>query len=336
MKKILIIILSIAVLAAAGIIGFVFYQAIPSKEYKSEHFSFKVPHGFKVVSSPSLGNSNYYEFESMGAKISIDDNIFNDKFDTTGAYLNFHSDEKNAVHDKLIDSPYNGYFFSSERYLEDDGKLNMGYIINADTYFLHIYAYCKPSAEERVKNVLERIVKSIKYTSDDHISNKPDVYDFDYVSINTGSKYICTDRTNDIKEGPYRESNLIVKEQFAEVDNADKLFYPYVAVSVKKNYDSSPAELADRSYNSAKDYQEKNSAIIRDQQEMFGVNCEHIYLEKKLLKNDDPKYCISFERYIFEKDGLLYEIFASYHADTDKADIEEMLKGITIKKTVQK
>ena len=331
MKKILIIILSVIVLAIAGVFGFVYYHSIPSKKYKTEHFSFKVPYGFKIVCDPSLGNSNYYSFDSMDAVIYIDDNVFNDKFDTTGAYMTFHSDEKNAVHDELINSPYNGYFFSSERYLEVYGKLNMGYIINADTYFLHIFAECKPSDEKRVKGVLERIVKSIKYTTDDHISNKPDVYDFDYISINAGSKYICTERTNDIKEGPYRDSDLIIKEQFAEIDNADKLYYPYVAVSVKKNYDSSPAELADKAYNSAKDHKENYTTVIRDQQEMFGVNCEHIYLEKKLLQNDDKKYCISFERYLFEKYGLLYEIFASYHADTDKADIKEMLDSITIK-----
>lgn len=331
MKKLLIIILSVIVLAIAGVFGFIYYHSIPSKEYKTERFSFKVPYGFKVDSGSSLVNSNEYVFESMGAKISVDAIPFNDKIDTTGAYRNFHSTEKHTVYDKLIDSPYNGYFFSSERYLEVNGDLNMGYIINADTYFLHIYADCKPSAEKRVKRVLERIVKSIKYKSDDRIANKPDVYDFDYISINTGSKYICTDRTNDITEGPYRESTLIVKEQFAEIDNADKLFYPYVAVSVKKEYDSSPAELADKSYNSTKEHKEKYTTVIRDQQEMFGINCEHIYIERKILQNDDKKYCISFERYLFEKDGLLYEIFASYHADTDKADIEEMLDGITIK-----
>ena len=45
-----------------------------------------------------------------------------------------------------------------------------------------------------------------------------------------------------------------------------------MAVSVKKNYDSSPAELADKSYNSAKDNIEKYPTVIRDQQEIFGVN----------------------------------------------------------------
>ena len=334
MKKIIIALSSILVLAAAGISGIIYYHTIPSKAYKTDYFSFKVPQSFKATSEASSGD-NYYTFKSDDASISICNYDIMNSFDTISAYATFHLEGKDTVPEKLLNTPYNGYFFSSERNLKDDGKLHMKYVLNADTYFLNIDAYCKPSAEERVKKDLDRIVKRVKYKNDNHIENKPDVYDFDYVSINTGSKYICADRTIDFEGTPFK-SDLIIREQLAEIDNPDKLFLPCVNIAVKKYSDSSPAERAGESYNSAKENIEEFNTLIRDQQEMFGVKCEHVYFELNSSSDGEEKDCISRDQYFFEKDGLLYEIFASYHADTDKTYIEEMLSGITIKDTIQK
>lgn len=331
MKKIIITLSSILVLvlATAGISGIIYYHTIPSKAYKTDYFSFKVPQSFKATSEASSGD-NYYTFKSDDASISICNYDIMNSFDTISAYATFHLEGKDTVPEKLLNTPYNGYFFSSERNLKDDGKLHMKYVLNADTYFLNIDAYCKPSAEERVKKDLDRIVKRVKYKNDNHIENKPDVYDFDYVSINTGSKYICADRTIDFEGTPFK-SDLIIREQLAEIDNPDKLFLPCINIAVKKYSDSSPAERADSSYNSKKDSAGKHPTVIRDQQELFVANCEHVYFEYNASLNDDEKDWISSDQYIFEKDGMLYSISASYHADTDKADIKEMLDSITIK-----
>ena len=328
MKKILIIISSIIVLAAASIIGFVYYQIIPSKEYKTEHFSFKVPKSFKETDSP-YGDGAYL-FESSGGSIHIHDENINCTPNATGEFLKSYSSDKNVVLEKLVDYPYNGYFYSAERDSEDGDVLHMEYILGTDTYFLEISAFCKPSSERRVKRAISNIAKKAEYISDYRISDKPDVYDFDYVSINTGSKYICTDRTKDF-EGTSNESELIIREQLAETDNISKIFYPYININVKMNSDSSPAERADSSYNSKKDSAEKHPTVIKDQQEMFGANCEHVYFEYDASLNDDEKDWISCDQYYFEKDGMSYCISASYRKGDDDADLKEMLGGITIK-----
>jgi hypothetical protein len=327
MKKILIIIFSVIVLAFASVFGFVYYHSIPSKEYKTEHFSFKVPKSFKFVSNPLLGN-NEYLFESLGAKIYIHDININCTPDATGEYLKSFSDDKNIVIEKLTDCSYKGYFYSAESNTEGNDKLHMEYILGTNTYFLEISVHCMPSAESRIKSAINRIVKKVEYTSDYRISAKPDVYDFDYISINAGSKYICTDKTKEF-EGRSVKRELVLTMQFTETDNINILYYPKLNISVVKNPDTTPAEDADVEYDSVKDIEEKEP--VRDQKELFGINCEHVSFRYNFASDDEEKDWINCDKYFFEKDGISYFVSAIYRKGSDEADIKEMLDSITIK-----
>jgi hypothetical protein len=88
---------------------------------------------------------------------------------------------------------------------------------------------------------------------------------------------------------------------------------------------SSPADLADEEYN--KELERNNSiALTRDQKELLGFKCEHVYWE---TGNDETRIC--YEYYYFSNDKYTYCIYEAYHKNADEADIKEMLDGITIK-----
>ena len=325
MKKIIIIILSVIVLAAAGIFGFVYCNLIPSKEYKTEHFSFKVPTSFKFI--PNTPGENDYLFESMGAEIHIYDMNINCTPDIAGEYLKAFSDEKNTEPEKLTDCPYKGYFYSAESDSEGDNKLHMIYILGTDTYFLEISAYCKPSAEARMKSAIDHIVKKVEYTSDYRISDKPEVYDYDWLSVNTGSKYYLIDKTEDMKDS--KENVLLrVNELYAQADDIGKMSFPKVSIQVDEG-GIPAAERADKLYASKMELQDKYKILTRDRQEKFGFTCEHIYFEFNLKDGEaDPLYS---HVYYFDSGKYIYLVSASYRNSSDEDDIKEMLDGITIK-----
>ena len=71
--------------------------------------------------------------------------------------------------------------------------------------------------------------------------------------------------------------------------------------------------------------------LTRDQQELLGFNCEHIYYDPNQDLTDG---IVCNDHYYFSKGEYTYHIKTQYHKNADEndmADIKEMLDGITIK-----
>ncbi|SHM69726.1 hypothetical protein [Ruminococcus flavefaciens] len=329
MRKIIIILTSVIIVLGAVLCGVYFYNTTPSTDYDNKNFSFKVPKGFRCTSTgnPDEPNPIMY-FECLGEDITI----FNIEMTLTPeafSHKMFSSEERSAKVEKLEGYPYDCYFYSSEEtYKDENGKdkhgIEMSCIIGTDTHFMVIDCFCSPLKAKIIKPAIKKFANTVKYISDFRLADKPDVFEYDYLSINTGSKYLC--RPSDKLTGKDYIFSLV--ERYAEADDPDKFPYPVLNVLVFDN-GSSPADLADEEYN--KHLEEKHiDALTRDQKDMFGFNCEHFRYESKpsTLSNSKP---LCRDYYYFSKDKYTYAISVIYHKDSDEADIKEMLDGITIK-----
>ena len=284
-----------------------------------------MPRGFKCISSGNPDDPTpIMYFKCLGEDISI----FHFEWTLTPEAFShkMFSREDYAKVKKLEGYLYDCYFYSSEKTYEDEnGKdkhgIEMSCIIGTDTHFMVIDCFCSTLKAKIIMPVIQKMAKSVQYTSDFHLADKPDVYDYDYLSVNAGSKYLCHDTNKKYTNKDYIFSLI---ERYAEADDPDKFPYPVLNILV---YDdgSSPADLADEKYN--KELERNNSiALTRDQKELLGFKCEHVYWE---TGNDETRIC--YEYYYFSNDKYTYCIYEAYHKNADEADIKEMLDGITIK-----
>jgi len=319
MKKIIIILSSVIIVLGAVLFGGYFYNTKPSDSLEIRDFSFKVPSGFKCTDIGDPDDTNQImHFECLGEDITIfhfDRNLTPEAF----SHFMYPHEDKYAKVKKLKGCPYDCYFYSSEATYEDENGIEISCIIGTDTHFLDITCFCSSLKAKIIMPAIKKIAETVNYTSDFRISDKPDVYDYDYLSVNAGSKYICyvpEDKTD-------KDYIFALDERYAESDNPDKWPYPSLFIKVLGN-GSSPADLADEKYNNVLE-EINHNALTRDQKELFGFKCEHIYNENGRKKTRCNDY------YYFSNGKYTYYINVKYTPNADEADIKEMLDGITIK-----
>ncbi len=326
MKKFIIILSSIVLILGAGVFGAYLYITHPSEEYGLKNFSFKVPDNFKCIQHSYT--ANLYKF--LGEEIYIESLDFNSTLEVAKDHIYDNDDDVK----KLKGYPYDGYLYTSKDILCDGNEVHTSYLLGTDTHFIALGCYCSPLKTKIIKPAIEKIAKTVKYTSDFRLADKSDVYDCEYLSIYTGPKYYCREpETYSTAKSDYLLSLI---ETYAETDNYDKVFFPKLEIKVYDN-GKSPVDLADDVYNglieteeSVKDTRPDGfyDEVTREQLDMFGLKCE-------LVHSVMDKYNC-FDYYFFNNGKYTYRIEASYCKDIDEADVKEMLDGITIKETVQK
>lgn len=324
MKKGIIITGAVIALAGVTFLGYGWYLSEPSVTISTDNYSIKVPKSFKLEEQE--GESKF-TFKCLGEDIIISDEHMNCKPELISEFFPYYADEKNRQLEKLEGYPYTGYFSSSEVNSLGKTKNNLYYILGTDTHFLSVDCYyCNSLKSKLIKKAMSKIAKSAEYTSDFRIATKPDVYDYEWFSVDTGSKYYLIDQTEELK--PFNENGLIwVKEFYTEADSVDKAAFPRVSIHVEKSNDS-PAGCADEIYNKKLEKKEKYPVLTRDKKNRFGFECERFYFEYASESSDFKTFS---DTYFFRNGDLLYTINALYDTAEKKADAEEMLDGITIK-----
>ena len=194
---------------------------------------------------------------------------------------------------------------------------------------MYIYCTCDSLKSRIITKAIDNIVKSAEYTSDFRISDLPKVYENEWVSIDTVSKYYVEDVTESSKVLE-KDTLLSLREQYVQADSYKKSFAK-VFIDILENNDS-PADCADEKYNAHVENKDKYEykALTRGQKDMFGYKCE--YVEVEYFEN--PEYAPinqKYDTYYFRKGKYLYTITAKYNKYTPENDIMEMLDGITIK-----
>jgi hypothetical protein len=324
MKKGIIIAGAVIALAGAGFLSYGWYLSEPSVTVNTDNYSFKVPKSFKLEEQKS---DLEFTFKCLGEEIIITDEHLNCKPELISELFPYYANEKNRQLEKLEGYPYTGYFSSSEVNSSGKTKNNLYYILGTDTHFLSVDCYyCNSSKSKLIKKAMSNVVKTAEYTSDFRIATKPDVYDYEWFSVDTGSKYYLLDQTEELKSS--NENCLIcVWECYTEADSVDKMAFPRVSIRVEKSNDS-PADRADESYNKKLEKKEKYPVLTRDKKNRFGFECEHFYSEYASESSDFKTFS---DTYFFINGDFLYTINALYDTAEKKADAEEMLDGITIK-----
>ena len=325
MKKFIIILTSLIIGMGAGMFGAFLYITHPSKEYELKNYSFKAPDSIECI---GYTTNQWITYKFFGEKIFVRDIDENCDLETAKEFVNKISED--AKFEKLEGYPYDGYYYTAKIIcweLTGNKDVHIGYILGTDTNYFNIYCECSPSKAKIIKPVIEKIAKTAKYTSDFRLAEKPDVYDCEYLSVYTGSKYYCRecDDTYTIKP----DHILALEEKYANTNNPEKIVFPNLDIKVYDN-GKSPAELADDRYNSSLELNENDEkfydVVTRDQKDMFGLKCEHVFVifQKEFY----------YDEYYFSKGKYTYRIEAGYIKNqnySDEADIKEMLDGITIK-----
>ena len=316
MKKIIITISSILVLAAAGSIGYTYYMTHPSVEYKTENFSFKVPKGFKLLDD---GENGIYDMIFTGpfhSRIYFDDLSENC---TVKAYTEGSEDKAKAFD---IGSGLECY---AEHTTNTKSEPLIQYVAGTDTRFLDVKTSCSSIKAFLSEKAIKNIMKTVKYTSDFRIADLPEEYDYHYFTIKTGHKYFASD--NEINNS---ENLLDIKIRYTEGDDFINTSYPAEFLSVVSSDKAvSPSENLDKRYEKIKNGSEYFFDPVRDQKELFGIKCEYLCTKRKNVEDEDDT--IMYEFYAFAKDDKYYLITAEGTIGTDETDIKEMLDGITIK-----
>ena len=326
MKKITVILASVITVLIAAFLGFNFYMTNPTDTYDSTAYSFKVPKSFRLEEQEG---DFRFTFKCLGEDIIITDDYLNCKPELISELITdqYYANEKNSQLEKLEGYPYTGYFSSSEVNSSGKTKKNLCYILGTDTHFLSAdCCYCNPLKSKLIKKAMSKIAKSAEYTSNFRIATKPDVYDYEWFSVDAGSKYYLLDMTEEFKSS--HENGLLgVREWYAEADSVEKMSFPRVSISVEENNDS-PADRADEHYNKKLEKKEKYPELTREKKNRFGFECERFYSH---YSSESSDFNIYSDTYFFRNGDLLYTINATYEIEEDKAEAEEMLDGITIK-----
>ena len=324
MKKGIIITGAVIALAGAGFLGYGWYLSEPTETISTENYSFKVPKSFKLEKQDG---DLEFTFKCLGEDIVFTDEHLNYKSELINELFPYRSSENIKQLEKLEDCPYTGYFNLTEEKISGKTKTNLHYMLGTDTYFLSADCdYCSSLKASIIKKIMSNVVKTAEYTSDFRIATKPDVYDYEWFSVDTGAKYYLLDTTEEFKY--LRENGLIcVKEFYAEADSVDKMSFPRVSIGVEETNDS-PADRADENYNKKLEKKDKYPVLTREKKNRFGFECERFYFN---YASESSDYKLFSDTYFFKNGDLLYTINAVYGTDEDKADAEEMLDGITIK-----
>ena len=327
MKKAIIITGAVIALAGAGFLGYGRYLSEPTKTITTENYSFKVPKSFK----PEEQKDNHrFTFKCLGEEIKIEDITLNCTPELSNELMAHYSSEEDEKLEKLEGYPFKGYFVSTDLSIGDKKRTGLSYIFGTDTRFLTFSCSCSPSKSAVLKKAMDNIARSAVYTSDFRIATKPVVCDYDFASINTGIKYKCYDGTEESKIND-EKCLFHIHENYEEADDIKKTSFPFTVIYVTEPDNETPAEMADRFFENTKKNEERYVTLTRDQKELFGYKCEHVYYEEDMSLKDEEPDIICVENYFFSNNMGIYKIFDGYRKDSDKDDIQEMLDGITIK-----
>lgn len=315
MKKIIITLSSILVLAAAGSIGYTYYMTHPSVEYTTENFSFKVPKGFKLLDDDEIGLYDMMFSGPFHSRIYFDDCTYNC---TVKAYTESSEDKAKAFD---IGSELECY---ADHTTNSKSEPLIQYVAGTDTRFLDIKTSCSAIKGFLSEKAIKNIMKTVKYTSDFRIADLPEEYDYPYFTIKTGHKYFAAD--NEINND---KSLIDIKIRYTEGDDYFNSSYPAVFLSVSESGKTDPpSEMLDKRYEKFKSDSEYFFDPVRGQKELFGIKCEYLCFKQNFGEDGD---IIKYEQYGFVKGDKNYLITAEGLIGKDESAISEMLDCITIK-----
>ena len=319
MNKITIIIGAAAAVIAASAVGYTYYMTHPSVECTTDSFSFKIPRGFKV-------NDNEYIQDTYGQmyKYGFGGDIIITEMDSNQTPRAFSETlgEDDAERKKIDGTPLECYNIENNTKHEKDNV----YLTGTDNHFLIMETDSSFINGFLGDMAMKNIVKTVKYTSDFRLSDLPDEYDNEYFHISTGVKYSFSDFERK-EEGVLAGQTI----RYRESDDKDKDYYPALSIGVLDSADAEKnAENYDKRYESKINDPEHYHSVVRDKQELFGYEAEHVHFEHD---DDDivPPVTQAYDMKSFIKDGHTYYVNIYYIKDRDEADIQEMLDCITIK-----
>lgn len=319
MNKITIIIGAAAAVIAASAVGYTYYMTHPSVECTTDSFSFKIPRGFKV-------NDNEYIQDTYGQmyKYGFGGDIIITEMDSNQTPRAFSESlgEDDAERKKIDGTPLECYNIENNTKHEKDNV----YLTGTDNHFLVMETDSSFINGLLGDMAMKNIVKTVKYTSDYRLLDLPDEYDNEYFHISTGVKYSFSDFERK-EEGVLAGQTI----RYRESDDKDKDYYPALSIGVLDSADADKnAENYDKRYESKINDPEHYHSVVRDKQELFGYEAEHVHFEH-IDDYKAPPVTQVYDMKSFIKDGHTYYVNMTYIKDRDEADIQEMLDCITIK-----
>ncbi|MBR6994833.1 MAG: hypothetical protein IKH96_02315 [Ruminococcus sp.] len=319
MNKITIIIGAAAAVIAASAVGYTYYMTHPSVECTTDSFSFKIPRGFKV-------NDNEYIQDTYGQmyKYGFGGDIIITEMDSNQTPRAFSETlgEDDAERKKIDGTPLECYNIENNTKHEKDNV----YLTGTDNHFLIMETDSSFINGFLGDMAMKNIVKTVKYTSDYRLADLPDEYDNEYFHISTGVKYSFSDFERK-EEGVLAGQTI----RYRESDDKDKDYYPALSIGVLDSADAEKnAENYDKRYESKINDPEHYHSVVRDKQELFGYEAEHVHFEHYEDYKGTPVTQV-YDMKSFIKDGHTYYVNMTYIKDRDEADIQEMLDCISIK-----
>lgn len=200
------------------------------------------------------------------------------------------------------------------------------YISTEAHYFKVLLSYEDPAKRPEIKGLLMDIANSVKYTSEDRLPTEPQTFDCDYFTLTYPPEWSVKE-TNGSKNDP---NSIELKIEYAYARDEDHYLFPRLSIDVDPlDEDSDPVKRADKSA-SAKKQSKYAYDIERGQDEILGYKAE-----TSSYKMDAFDLKGTYRNYFFSENGCLYVITLHARtdiADTHNAELEELLKGLTIKK----
>jgi hypothetical protein len=183
-----------------------------------------------------------------------------------------------------------------------------------------------PDDRSKIKGLIKDLANTVKYISSDKLPTEPQTIENDFIKFTYTPEW-SVQETNGSKKD---ENNLELKAEYAYARDKDHFMYPRLSIYIQPEDDeTTPVKLADKA-KSNKKQSNLTYDVKRGNSEILGYKAETCSFGLKTAGMD-----AFYTNYYFSDNGYVYSIGYSVNKAAEEkntADIDELIKGLTIKK----
>ena len=307
------------------------------KKYDVNNFTFEVSEDLDVKDTKELdGKINKYEFSGDGFR-TLEIANYGCDFCTAEIYIKSlersitYNNETKGKNDEFESSKLEVPDLNAAEILivnkDEEGDYGEGHIsLTAEGYRLSISATYDLDDKDSVKQLMEEIAKTVKYTGDFRLPTEPQAYDCDLFSITAGPEwYIKDSAVGNEKERGIEE----IKLRYYYAQDLDHYMYPTLTIRIVPEDKSTTVDTLIEKQDKSADESKYKKNVERGKDEILGYQADTFSFDLSLGGID-----MRSKSYYFSANGFIYAINTSVNIsaeETNMADIQTLLDNLTIK-----
>jgi hypothetical protein len=307
------------------------------KKYDLDDFTFEVSEDLDVKDTKELDGKIYdYIFKGDGfSELEVMNS--GNSLCTAETYIKLlersttRSNEKNGKNDEFESAKLDisGFNAAEIFIVNKDSEYDQGeaYVsLTTEGYHLLISAKYDLDNKDRVKQLMEEIAKTVKYTGDFRLPTEPQTYDCDLFSITAGPEWKLWDGTAD-KDKERGIKNIKMRYYYAQ--DLDHYYYPMLTIYVVPEDETTTIDTLIENQCERYDESKYQNNAERGKDEILGYQAETFSYDVSVGDID-----MRSKIYYFCANGFIYAINTAVNIsaeETNMADIQTLLDNLTIK-----